>query len=272
MSENLKLRNPTQYHLLATQDGLHDSLQASDSFSMSEDQIDYGDSFSQQFLSPMTEPFHEFDDLDRAKNMYSVQIQSAMDYTEQSPSEYSLASADFMSQQSYVGPMDIHSKNREMFQGSSMFPMSAPANLGYQFANKTTMNPVPINLSVTNPTSRDTPQSYEDSYSNQLVLQTMMEKRRRRRESHNAVERRRRENINDRIQELGTLLPESMLEEINNSSMNANSGINGINNKPNKGAILRKSVDHIRLLQEEVGTHVRRIKELEAILAQQTNS
>ncbi|KAM6492746.1 Helix-loop-helix DNA-binding domain containing protein [Amanita muscaria] len=38
------------------------------------------------------------------------------------------------------------------------------------------------------------------------------EKRRRRRESHNAVERRRRDNINERISELATLIPECMLE------------------------------------------------------------
>ncbi|UZJ54641.1 hypothetical protein CBS101457_003961 [Exobasidium rhododendri] len=37
------------------------------------------------------------------------------------------------------------------------------------------------------------------------------ERRRRRRESHNAVERRRRDNINERIAELASLLPESML-------------------------------------------------------------
>ncbi|KXN84463.1 hypothetical protein AN958_12438 [Leucoagaricus sp. SymC.cos] len=38
------------------------------------------------------------------------------------------------------------------------------------------------------------------------------EKRRRRRESHNAVERRRRDNINERISELATLIPECMLD------------------------------------------------------------
>ena len=37
------------------------------------------------------------------------------------------------------------------------------------------------------------------------------EKRRRRRESHNAVERRRRDNINEKISELATLIPECML-------------------------------------------------------------
>ncbi|KAI9293744.1 HLH-domain-containing protein [Neoconidiobolus thromboides FSU 785] len=61
----------------------------------------------------------------------------------------------------------------------------------------------------------------------------MMEKRRRRRESHNAVERRRRDNINEKIQELSTLLPSSLID----------------NSKSNKGQILRKSVDYIRQLQ-----------------------
>src|ERR1700692_1629069 len=79
-------------------------------------------------------------------------------------------------------------------------------------------------------------------------LQGIMEKRRRRRESHNAVERRRRDNINDRIHELGTLLPD--LE---------NDGIN----KPNKGYILRKSVEQIKSLQHEVTEYSQRIKELE---------
>ena len=38
------------------------------------------------------------------------------------------------------------------------------------------------------------------------------EKRRRRRESHNAVERRRRDNINEKISELATLIPECLLD------------------------------------------------------------
>ncbi|EMD00929.1 hypothetical protein BAUCODRAFT_189575 [Baudoinia panamericana UAMH 10762] len=44
-------------------------------------------------------------------------------------------------------------------------------------------------------------------------VQSQEAKRRRRRESHNAVERRRRDNINERIQDLGTLLPQHRLED-----------------------------------------------------------
>ena len=44
-------------------------------------------------------------------------------------------------------------------------------------------------------------------------MQSQEAKRRRRRESHNLVERRRRDNINERIQDLGTLVPQHRLED-----------------------------------------------------------
>ncbi|CAO3629883.1 unnamed protein product [Cunninghamella echinulata] len=80
-------------------------------------------------------------------------------------------------------------------------------------------------------------------------MQQLFEKKRRRRESHNAVERRRRDNINERIYELSTLLPEPDAT------------------KNNKGTILRKSVEHIRMLHEEVNKCHHQIQELENILA-----
>lgn len=45
------------------------------------------------------------------------------------------------------------------------------------------------------------------------AYQSQEAKRRRRRESHNLVERRRRDNINERIQDLGTLVPQHRLED-----------------------------------------------------------
>ncbi|ORZ13500.1 hypothetical protein BCR42DRAFT_492902 [Absidia repens] len=82
----------------------------------------------------------------------------------------------------------------------------------------------------------------------QQHMQQIFEKKRRRRESHNAVERRRRDNINERIFELSTLLPDR--DAIKN----------------NKGTILRKSVEHIRLLHEQVGKCQNRIQELENMM------
>jgi hypothetical protein len=76
---------------------------------------------------------------------------------------------------------------------------------------------------------------------------TTLEKQRKRRESHNAVERRRRDNINERIAELGQIVPDAQ----------ADSG------KPQKGIILKKTTDYIRHLQRMNSDLVSRVKELE---------
>lgn len=77
-------------------------------------------------------------------------------------------------------------------------------------------------------------------------MQVLFDKKRKRRESHNAVERRRRDNINERIMELSTLLPDAT--------------------KDNEGTILQKSVDHIKLLHDSVHQYQQRIQELENML------
>ncbi|XP_042195669.1 microphthalmia-associated transcription factor isoform X7 [Callorhinchus milii] len=69
-------------------------------------------------------------------------------------------------------------------------------------------------------------------------------KERQKKDNHNLIERRRRFNINDRIKELGTLIPKS-----NDPDM-----------RWNKGTILKASVDYIRRLQKEQ----HRAKELES--------
>lgn len=73
----------------------------------------------------------------------------------------------------------------------------------------------------------------------------------------NTVERRRRDNINDRIQELGTLLPDAVDDGVN---------------RMNKGTILRKSVEQIRKLQNDVVQYQQRIRDLEMILQQVRHS
>ncbi|XP_054033296.1 LOW QUALITY PROTEIN: transcription factor E3-like [Dryobates pubescens] len=60
-------------------------------------------------------------------------------------------------------------------------------------------------------------------------------KERQKKDNHNLIERRRRFNINDRIKELGTLIPKSSDPEV----------------RWNKGSILKASVDYIRRLQRE---------------------
>ncbi|KAI8371192.1 helix-loop-helix DNA-binding domain-containing protein [Choanephora cucurbitarum] len=111
--------------------------------------------------------------------------------------------------------------------------------------------------------------NHEEDEGQQKNLQEMFEKRRRRRESHNAVERRRRDNINERIHELCTLLPERLLDTAPTSSnvMSISSGQVGANGRAiNKGTILKLSVDHIKELREEVYRYQERIKELERMV------
>ncbi|MBN3283081.1 TFE3 factor, partial [Polyodon spathula] len=60
-------------------------------------------------------------------------------------------------------------------------------------------------------------------------------KERQKKDNHNLIERRRRFNINDRIKELGTMIPKSSDPEM----------------RWNKGTILKASVDFIRKLQKE---------------------
>ncbi|KAI0026294.1 helix-loop-helix DNA-binding domain-containing protein, partial [Vararia minispora EC-137] len=114
------------------------------------------------------------------------------------------------------------------------------------------------------------------------------EKRRRRRESHNAVERRRRDNINEKIAELATLIPERLDtaasgtptspadadpttpskedgEELGARKEEKDRERDG-GVKANKGMILRKSVEYIRYLQQLVAAQAVRNRELEARL------
>ncbi|XP_040180200.1 transcription factor E3 isoform X1 [Rana temporaria] len=68
-------------------------------------------------------------------------------------------------------------------------------------------------------------------------------KERQKKDNHNLIERRRRFNINDRIKELGTLIPKSSDPEL----------------RWNKGTILKASVEYIRKLQKEQ----QRVRDLE---------
>lgn len=75
-----------------------------------------------------------------------------------------------------------------------------------------------------------------------LMLEQHYTKDRQKKDNHNMIERRRRFNINDRIKELGTLLPRQDSDV-----------------RQNKGTILKASVDYIRKLKREQ----ERIKQIE---------
>ncbi|KAG8737285.1 hypothetical protein FRC10_008375 [Ceratobasidium sp. 414] len=109
----------------------------------------------------------------------------------------------------------------------------------------------------------------------QKQAQLLSEKRRRRRESHNAVERRRRDNINEKISELSTLIPECLLTDAPTPTTGKDDVLGAVDEeggkegpKANKGMILRKSVDYIKYLQQLVRAQASRNRELESQLSQ----
>lgn len=75
-------------------------------------------------------------------------------------------------------------------------------------------------------------------------------KDRQKKDNHNMIERRRRFNINDRIKELGTLLPKT-----NDPYYEIVRDV-----RPNKGTILKSSVEYIKCLKNEI----QRLKQTEA--------
>ncbi|XP_046726579.1 transcription factor E3a isoform X1 [Silurus meridionalis] len=79
-------------------------------------------------------------------------------------------------------------------------------------------------------------------------------KERQKKDNHNLIERRRRFNINDRIKELGDLVPKS-----SDPSVSEALALSRVEMRWNKGTILKASVDYIRKLQKEQ----QRAKEME---------
>ncbi|KAH8797975.1 helix-loop-helix DNA-binding domain-containing protein [Flagelloscypha sp. PMI_526] len=76
------------------------------------------------------------------------------------------------------------------------------------------------------------------------------EKKRRRRESHNAVERRRRDNINEKISELATLIPESMLD----GSMESNASPTTIAEEPSSPSTSQPPIQQALAHNADLGT------------------
>lgn len=95
-------------------------------------------------------------------------------------------------------------------------------------------------ITVSNSCPADLP-NVKKEYSDHEVKAIMKE--RQKKDNHNLIERRRRFNINDRIKELGALIPKSSDPEL----------------RWNKGTILKASVEYIRKLQKDQ----QRVRDLE---------
>ncbi|KAL2091158.1 hypothetical protein ACEWY4_013421 [Coilia grayii] len=118
--------------------------------------------------------------------------------------------------QAYIDPVQM--PNTLPLSSSHLDVYTGPGMTGPAIAM--TSNSCPANLSV----------------KRELSEARALAKERQKKDNHNLIERRRRFNINDRIKELGTMIPKT----------------NDLDVRWNKGTILRASVDYIKRMQKDV--------------------
>ncbi|KAG7694075.1 hypothetical protein KL930_002961 [Ogataea haglerorum] len=120
---------------------------------------------------------------------------------------------------------------------------------GGSFTDSYLKSPInsPSHKSIGSPASIGTHMNPKNALSKESKLS-------RRRELHNAVERRRRDLIKEKIKELGTLIPPSLLNNFTKSKNNPNKEI-----KANKSTILTKSIEYIGYLREISGNQDERL-------------
>uniref|UniRef100_A0A1D1Z6K9 Microphthalmia-associated transcription factor n=1 Tax=Anthurium amnicola TaxID=1678845 RepID=A0A1D1Z6K9_9ARAE len=185
------------------------------------------------------------DSVDNVDNVDNVDYSYIDDFPMSAPTSTAIGLMDVKANMNNNTKRFIHPHNN-LGQISMSLPVGTEWCLDNNFPNT---HPFPANEIIS--------PSYMDPENVDSQKEAMLfEKRRRRRESHNAVERRRRDNINEKIHELSTLLPDLYVDSAN---------------KPNKGVILRKSVDYIRLLQSLVEQERSRNVKLESQVRELTS-
>ncbi|XP_016325820.1 transcription factor EB-like isoform X2 [Sinocyclocheilus anshuiensis] len=119
--------------------------------------------------------------------------------------------------QAYIDPV-VQMPNTLPLSSSHLDVYTGPGMSGSAIAM--TSNSCPANLAI----------------KRELSEVRAMAKERQKKDNHNQIERRRRFNINDRIKELGTMIPKT----------------NDLDVRWNKGTILRASVEYIKRMQKDI--------------------
>ncbi|CAO3591399.1 unnamed protein product [Absidia cylindrospora] len=179
--------------------------------------------------APLPRPRHTFSSLGGppSPNAIATTSSQALAFSEQTSSQAPLA---FSEQTSSPAPLAFSEQQRQSTSSSSSTSPTETEDKSYhQFYIK--------------------PEEADDHLTTNN-METLIAQKRKRRESHNEVERKRRDNINARIDELSTLLPQKY------------------HPKPNRGMILQDSVDHIKFLYQRVEEQQQRIYELEQMLGE----
>ncbi|KAI9344442.1 hypothetical protein BD770DRAFT_414214 [Pilaira anomala] len=219
----LRLRNPTNYHLMAGQQptySLHPLTEIEAQHPMQQQQqqvihnsrdspssepLEFNDSFSRNIMNNTSFEYqgdeHEYTPLYDHRNSFSSTTTPNLGLEMHRRS--STATTDISTRhqeyhhphhhQPVFIPGSLHHQDSNHNNNQNL-AMSAPANMGYEYGGGggggyPTQNHIPNGVSLENGSTGSTnnmARSFEDDYTAQMNMQLMMEKRRRRRESHNA--------------------------------------------------------------------------------------
>ncbi|XP_070559469.1 microphthalmia-associated transcription factor-like isoform X2 [Ptychodera flava] len=215
---NTRLMNPTRFHVQQRQ-----KQQLKDYLSQSQSPVQNRLSLPQTRVTPPLSP-----------SQYNGQSQSVPD----SPMSVNLSSSAQSTEldEFLEDVLSLGSSLGEDLLVNTLEPLPATLPTTNLLDLAANVKPVAIqNTSQSCPTESTTFQLDTDLIPLTEEQVKALAKDRQKKDNHNMIERRRRFNINDRIQELGTLLPKNSDPD----------------QRMNKGTILKSSVDYIKKLRRE---------------------
>jgi len=226
IQNDIRLENPTSFHVLQTQSQPSQMAQSHGQQQQSPLQ-------SQQPQSPLSHA------LNGPQSPFPLSPDSPLSCPPSSASEFDDGIWDVINTLHLNDPQTVtHGINDP---NASAIAATLPADVGFLYS------PSHIPVQESPPSSLPTASNVKLSSSCPVSAPLnedvhAWKKERQKKDNHNKIERRRRYNINDRIQELGTLLPRGDPRYVHITR----------DMKYNKGTILRASVDYVKCLKNEV--------------------
>lgn len=226
IQNDIRLENPTSFHLMQSQ---HQQQQQQESQMMSHQQHGAG-----QILQQPQSPLGHGLTGNGPTSPFPLSPESPLPGHMSTVSEFEdgmwadvIRTLD-LTDSCLTGPDD---------QQPNAIAATLPADVGFLYSP----THVPFKESPPSSVTNDSKLSSSCPPLNEMGEERQWSKERQKKDNHNKIERRRRYNINDRIQELGTLLPRGdpryshLVRDM----------------KYNKGTILKASVDYVKTLRRE---------------------
>lgn len=238
IENELRLENPTSFHIMQSQHQQSQSL-ASHVIQHQQPQQQLHSQFMQQPQSPLGHGLSN-----GPMSPFPLSPESPLSAQPSSEFEDGMWADVIRTLDLTDGSMNGNSNDQRDGGASGAIAATLPADVGFLYSP----SHVPYKESPPSsvPTDSKLSSSCPPLNADGMIIGTgerVWTKERQKKDNHNKIERRRRYNINDRIQELGTLLPrgDPRYSHLVTRDM-----------KYNKGTILKASVDFVKTLKSEV--------------------